>query len=110
VQIPDAAPPPLPPVPEGWDWEYADDGSLYFIRPDGTTQWERPETAEEVEKRFACLKSRGSWPRGGRLKMHACYLVGVVTRAAPRMALAAARRRPARVLLLNDAKQGAVLP
>lgn len=29
-------------LPDGWDYEYTDDGTIYFIRPDGSTQWDDP--------------------------------------------------------------------
>lgn len=30
------------PLPDGWDYDYDEDGTIYFIRPDGETQWEDP--------------------------------------------------------------------
>jgi alpha-tubulin suppressor-like RCC1 family protein len=29
-------------LPKGWDYDYDDEGNIYFIRPDGETQWEDP--------------------------------------------------------------------
>lgn len=29
-------------LPDGWDYDYDDEGTIYFIRPDGETQWEDP--------------------------------------------------------------------
>jgi alpha-tubulin suppressor-like RCC1 family protein len=33
---------PYDPLPDGWDYDYDDEGNIYFIRPDGNTQWEDP--------------------------------------------------------------------
>lgn len=30
------------PLPDGWDYDYDDEGNCYFIAPDGTTTWDDP--------------------------------------------------------------------
>ena len=34
--------PPHPSPDERRDYEYNDEGEIYFIRPDGSTQWDDP--------------------------------------------------------------------
>jgi len=47
-------------LPPGWDYENDDDGDMYFIRPDGETQWEDPrDNFDDYVAEFISAAKRG---------------------------------------------------